>query len=60
MTMKFKHILTVSAAMLLALQSASAQNLDPTVVVNKTYEGKIMQVHKPSFEMAVPDSLTKF
>ncbi len=37
-----------------------AQNLDPTVVVNRTYEGKLLEVHKPEIEMAVPDSVQRF
>ena len=37
-----------------------AQNIDPTVVVSKEYEGKLMEVHKPQIEMAVPDSVLKF
>ena len=40
--------------------AAGAQNLDPTVVVNRSYEGKLMEVHKPMLEMAVPDSLRQF
>ena len=40
--------------------TASAQNLDPTVEVSKAYEGKVMEVHKPLFEMAVPDSVLRF
>lgn len=40
--------------------AASAQNLDPTVEVNRSYEGKLMEVHKPMFEMAVPDSVLRF
>jgi len=39
---------------------ASAQNLDPTVVVNRAYEGKLMEVHKPALDMAVPDSIQQF
>ena len=39
---------------------AVAQNLDPTVHVNRAYEGKLMDVHKPSLEMTVPDTLTRF
>lgn len=58
--MKIKHILAASAALCVVQQAAVAQNLDPTVVVNKAYEGKLVQVHKPSLEMAVPDSLTRF
>lgn len=58
--MKIKYILAASAAMCMVQQVASAQDLDPTVVVNKAYEGKLVQVHKPSFDMAVPDSVTRF
>ena len=39
---------------------ASAQNLDPTVEVNRAYEGKLMEVHKPELQMAVPDSIRTF
>lgn len=39
---------------------ASAQNLDPTVVVDRAYEGKLMEVHKPNLEMAVPDTVMRF
>ena len=38
----------------------SAQNLNPTVEVTNEYEGKLLEVHKPSLEMAVPDSLMRF
>ena len=41
-------------------QLASAQDLDPTVVVDRAYEGKLIEVHKPSLEMAVPDTLMHF
>ena len=58
--MKIKHILAASAALCLVQNVAYAQDLDPTVVVNKAYEGKLIQVHKPSLEMSVPDSLTRF
>ena len=40
--------------------SAYAQELDPTVVVNRAYEGKLVEVSKPSFDMMVPDSVTRF
>lgn len=40
--------------------SASAQNLDPTVNVTRAYEGKLLEVDKPSFRMDVPDSVTRF
>ena len=47
----------VAAAM---MQTLMAQNLDPTVEVNRAYEGKLMEVHKPSLDMAVPDSVMRF
>ena len=40
--------------------AAAGQNLDPTVVVSRDYEGKLMEVHKPKLEMAVPDSVLRF
>ncbi len=40
--------------------AAAAQNLDPTVEVSRTYEGKLMEVHKPQLDMAVPDSVMRF
>lgn len=39
---------------------ARAQNLNPTVEVTNTYKGKLMEIDKPAFGMAVPDSLLKF
>lgn len=56
------HIHVVISAVLLAAVSglASAQNLDPTVVVDRAYEGTLMEVHKPALEMAVPDTVMKF
>ena len=50
----------LAAAVLLCPFAASAQNLDPTVEVNRSYEGKLMEVHKPMLEMAVPDSVLRF
>ena len=41
-------------------QQSFAQNLDPTVVVDRAYEGKLIEVHKPSLEMAVPDTVMRF
>jgi len=38
----------------------SAQDLDPTVEVTRAYEGKLMEIHKPAFEMNVPDSVMHF
>lgn len=40
--------------------AVSAQDLDPTVVVDRAYEGKLMEVHKPNLEMAVPDTVMRF
>ena len=37
----------LSAVFFIAL-SAGAQNLNPTVSVTRDYEGKLMEVHKPS------------
>lgn len=54
------HCLIPAAAFCMAGLSAASQNLDPTVVVNRNYEGKLMEVHKPSLEMAVPDSAARF
>ena len=54
----YRYIAVVFAAV--ACYSAAGQNLDPTVVVDRAYEGKLMEVHKPSLEMAVPDTVTHF
>lgn len=56
------NILKISIAACSAALSftAAAQNLDPTVVVNRAYEGKLLEVHKPVMEMAVPDSVQRF
>lgn len=54
-----KKITLAAAAALIAVM-ASAQNLDPTVEVNRTYEGKLLEVHKPGLEMVVPDSIKVF
>ena len=50
----------LAASLTFCSVAASAQNLDPTVEVNRSYEGKLMEVHKPVFEMAVPDSVLRF
>ena len=60
MTMKVKDIIISSALMLAAVPFAGAQNLDPTVVVNRAYEGKLVKMNKASLEMAVPDSVSTF
>ena len=54
-----RHIFIAIAA-LAATYSLGAQDLDPTVVVRRAYEGKLMEVHKPQLEMQVPDSVTRF
>ncbi|MCQ2147551.1 MAG: hypothetical protein MJZ16_08555 [Bacteroidales bacterium] len=51
-------IIAVAAAMFLGT-AASAQNLNPTVQVTRSYEGKLVQANKPEMVMAVPDSLLK-
>lgn len=55
-------IYTVSSALLAMISglSVSAQNLNPTVSVSRAYEGSLMEVHKPSQVMSVPDSLLRF
>ena len=40
--------------------AAMAQNLDPTIEVSRVYEGKLIDVHKPAMEMAVPDTMHRF
>ncbi len=40
--------------------AASAQDLNPTVEVTRTYEGKLLETRKPLQKMAVPDSVLKF
>ena len=45
---------------LLAVSPAVAQEIDPTVEVSRTYQGKIIEVHKPMLEMQIPDSVTRF
>lgn len=55
-----KNIYAVILAALVLHLPAAAQNLDPTVHVNRAYQGKLMEVHKPSLDMAVPDTLTRF
>ena len=52
--------LYISIAALWTCAALGAQNLDPTVEVRRTYEGKLLEAHKPSLEMSVPDSVTRF
>lgn len=59
--MKFMKKIIISVLALLAFAAAvTGQNLDPTVEVSRVYEGKLMEVHKPAIEMAVPDTMYKF
>lgn len=58
--MKLKYTVIALVALFAAQNASHAQDLDPTVVVNKAYEGKLVQVHKPVFKMEVPDSVTRF
>lgn len=37
-----------------------AQNIDPTVSVTRTYDGKLMEIPKPAVQMEIPDSVLKF
>ena len=58
--MKVKHILAAFAALAFMSNVATAQDLDPTVVINKTYSGNLIEVQKPQYEMSVADSLEEF
>ena len=55
-----RNIFTFVVAFATFAGYASAQNLDPVVEVNRAYEGKLMEVHKPVLDMAVPDSIMRF
>lgn len=55
-----RYIYLIAAVCLAAPFASQAQDLDPTVVVDRAYEGKLMEVHKPALEMAVPDTVTRF
>lgn len=55
-----RYIFVTIAAMSLVGAALHAQDLDPTVVVNRSYEGSLMDVHKPLQDMHVPDSVTRF
>lgn len=55
-----RNIFVISIFSCIFAVSAAAQNLDPTVEVSREYEGKLVEVHKPAFTMAVPDSVTRF
>lgn len=58
--MKIKYIITLTALSLVGGIFAKAQDLDPTVIVNRAYEGKLVEMHKSSIDMAVPDSVSTF
>ena len=55
-----KYVILAFSAVLTLPSFLGAQNLDPTVEVTREYEGKLMETHKPSMEMAVPDSVMHF
>lgn len=46
--------------LLAAVSMLKGQNLDPTVVVSRAYEGKLMDVNKPVVPVSVPDSVYRF
>ncbi|MDT3357320.1 MAG: hypothetical protein LIR35_07050 [Bacteroidota bacterium] len=50
----------IAVIVLAASLPAAAQNLNPTVEVQNSYIGKLIEAGKPQLEMAVPDSLTRF
>lgn len=61
MVMKFKNISVILTVCLSVLSvQMNAQEIAPTVVVNRVYEGSIVDAVKPSSQMAVPDSVTRF
>lgn len=55
-----KRIIVFFAVLTASVLLSDAQNIDPTVEVSRVYEGKLMEVHKPAYEMAVPDTLYRF
>ena len=55
-----KRIIISISALLVSAAAMVGQNLDPTVEVSRVYEGKLIEVHKPALEMAVPDTMYKF
>ncbi len=62
MQMKNNMILRLGQTVMAVLipLAAFGQSLNPTVEVSKTYEGKLMEAHKPLLKMAVPDSVYRF
>jgi len=55
-----KKLTIYSIVFAISVSLAGAQNIDPTVEVSRAYEGKLMEVHKPAFEMSVPDTVYRF
>lgn len=57
-----KNIIKYISAAVLSFCPAflPAQNLNPSVEVTKAYEGTLVEVHKPSMQMNVPDSVRTF
>ncbi len=55
-----RNIVFITTALMTMAVEAGAQNLDPTVEVSRAYEGKLMEVHKPVLDMAVPDTIHRF
>lgn len=58
--MNMRNILLTALAAAFTVHTVQAQDLDPTVVVNRAYETRLVQMNKPALEMAVPDSVTAF
>ena len=48
--MNIRHTFVALIALFSVITPMMAQELDPTVVVNKAYEGKLVQVHKPNID----------
>lgn len=46
--------------MCISASMSVAQNLDPTVEVTRGYKVQLAEIHKPSMDMSVPDSVYKF
>ncbi len=54
-----KCIITISAILLYG-QSALAQNIDPTVEVQRDFDGRMTNIHKSHLKSTIPDSLSNF
>lgn len=57
--MNGKYIIPLVVIPVMAV-TAAAQSIDPTVEVSRTYQGKMIEVHKPMIGMQIPDSVTRF